>query len=176
MDDFPDTSVVGHVELAVGDPLSPFLSGSCLFIRTDAPVGFFPPVYNEDWIFMAPEIARGNVASLGLINQEASDPFFCRSLSAFQEPGEIIAGGLFALLASGRYMDRFKTSVWASFLSQRRAWLKYLAARAKDPRHRSAVDDARAKCGEITDVDCAGFISDWEHDRSQWIRTLLELK
>lgn len=64
VDDFPDTSVVGHVKRAVGEPLRPFLSGSCLFVRTDVAVGFFSPIYNEDWIFMAPEIEQGNVCSL----------------------------------------------------------------------------------------------------------------
>lgn len=176
VDNFPDTSVVGHVELAVGEPLWPFLSGSCLFVRTDVPVGFFPPIYNEDWIFMAPAIEQGNICSLGLVSQAAHDPFSCLSLSTFQEPGEIIADGLFALLAAGRYMERFEPTVWSALLSQRRAWLRSLAAHAKDPRHRSAVDRARTRCDQITDVDCAGYINDLEYDRAQWARSLEELR
>ncbi len=176
VDDFPDTSVVGHVELAVGEPVLPFLSGSCLFVRLDTQVGFFPPIYNEDWIFMTPEIAQGHVISLGFVNQDAYDPFTRASLSTFQEPGEVIADGLFSLLTAGRYEERFDPSAWRTLLSLRRDWLKCLAGRAKNPRHRSAVDRAQVRCDEISELECAGFIKDWEHDRAQWTRTLEELK
>ncbi len=176
VDDFPDTSVIGHVELALGEPVSPFLSGSCLFVRTDAPSGPFPPIYNEDWICMAPEVAQGRVVSLGSVKQEPYDPFTCASHATYQEPGEIIADGLFALLAAGRYEDRLDSSAWRTLVTLRRYWLESLARRANDPRHQAAVDQARIKCDEITELDCVGFISDWEHDRTQWISCLEELK
>lgn len=175
VDDFPDTSVVGHVELALGEAAWPFLSGSCLFVRTEA-VGPFPPIYNEDWICMAPEIAQGNVVSLGLVNQESYDAFARSTLAAWQEPGEIIADGLFALLAAERYEERLDLSTWRTLLSLRRRWLKSLGARVNDPRHRTAVDCARARCNEIKEWDCVGFLADWEQDRKQWIRSLEELR
>jgi len=175
IDEFPDTSVIGHVELAVGERVVPFLSGSCLFVRSGAPIGFFPPIYNEDWIFMAPEIASGGVCSVGIITQEPYDPFSDLSLAAFQEPGEIIADGLFALLAAGYYADRFHQSSWNTVLSQRRDWLTSLAARAQDSQHRIAVEAARAVCQRITALDCASYVHDLEHDRRKWNQRLQEL-
>ena len=175
VDDFPDTSVVGHVKLSLGEPVSPFLSGSCLFLRTDLTTGFFPPIYNEDWIFMAQEIARGSVCSLGLIQQEAHDPFARPGTAMFQEPGEIIADGLFALLVAGRYADRFSLNVWAALLSQRRCWLTVLADRTKHPRHLSAIDEARTICTKLTSEDCVGFISVYEQDIPNWNQTLREV-
>lgn len=175
VDEFPDTSVIGHVELAVGEQVLPFLSGSCLFVRCDAAIGFFPQIYNEDWIFMAPHIASGTICSLGSIRQKPYDPFSESSLPAFQEPGEIIADGLFTLLAFGRYVDRFDQSTWNTILSKRRQWLTVLAARAKSPVHRDAVEAARELCERVTGLDCAEYINDLEHDRQTWNHRLEEL-
>lgn len=178
IDEFPDTSVIGHVELGVGERVITFLSGSCLFVRCDAPVGFFPQIYNEDWIFMAPNMACGNVCSLGSlgsIRQEFYDPFSESSRPVFQEPGEIIADGLFALLACGRYGDRFDQSTWSAILSKRREWLAVLAKRTENLIHRSAVEAARAVCERVGGPDCAEYISDLENDRQTWGRRLEEL-
>ena len=175
VDPFPDTSVIGHVELNVGESVRPFLSGSCLFVQTDRPVGFFPQIYNEDWIFMAPEIAKGHILSLGSIEQAPYDPFCDDSLSVFQEPGEIIAGGLFALLAVSDYDRRLELSSWGEILSLRRSWLRYLTGLVQDQPLRRAVDKALEKCETISAKDCVGFIEDWEYDRLQWNRTLREL-
>lgn len=172
VNDFPDTSMIGHVELAIGEPVSPFLSGSCLFVRTEVPVGPFPAIYNEDWIYMAPEIAQGRVVSIGSVNQEPHDPFARVSLAAFQEPGEILADGLFALLAADRYEERRDPAAWRTLLSLRRSWLERLAGRVSDPRHRATVDFARAAGEAITEMDCVRFIDDWEQDRLQWIDIL----
>jgi len=175
IDEFPDTSVIGHVELSVGERVIPFLSGSCLFVRCDAPVGFFPQIYNEDWIFMASHMACGKVCSFGSIRQEPYDPFSESSRPVFQEPGEIIADGLFALLACGRYGDRFDESIWSAILSKRREWLAVLAQRTEDLLHRSAVEAARAVCERVGSRDCTEYISDVEHDRQTWDRLLKEM-
>ncbi len=172
VDDFPDTSMIGHVELAIGERVSPFLSGSCLFVRTEVPVGPFPPIYNEDWICMAPEIAQGRVVSIGCVNQEPHDPFAQVSLAAFQEKGEILADGLFALLAADRYKERLDPAAWRRLLSLRSSWLECLAGRVSEPQHRATVECARAAGAAITEIDCVRFIDDWEHDRRQWIDIL----
>jgi hypothetical protein len=175
VDEFPDTSLIGHIALALGEPVLPFLGGSCLFIRTDTPVGPFPPIYNEDWIFMAPELAERRVASLGRVRQEPHDPFARASLAVFQEPGEIIADGLFALLSAGRYDQRLDPSVWRTLLSLRRRRLDCLAERTTDPRHGMAIAWAQEVCSKITDLDCARFIGNWERDRERWTSMLREL-
>lgn len=176
VEDFPDTSVLGHVELAVGEPLFPFLSGSCLFLRSDQPLGFFPPIYNEDWILMAPAIARRQVCSLGVVRQQPIDPFARSALSDFQEPGEVIADGLFALLAAGQYEARFELSVWETILYEHRTWLTLLADRATDARHRSAVTVALDRCNQLDAGTCAAYIGILEEDRVQWNRALEELR
>jgi len=163
------------VELALGEEVIPFLSGSCLFVRSDADIGFFPQIYNEDWIFMAPHIERSSICSLGSIRQEIYDPFSDPSRPAFQEPGEIIADGLFALLACCHYTDRFHQDTWNAILSKRREWLTVLTERSRNPLHRAMLATARALCDRVTALDCANYVSDLEHDRQTWNSRLKEL-
>lgn len=174
VDDFPDTSMIGHVQIALTETVWTFLSGSCLFIRTGDDLGFFPPIYNEDWLFMIPQIAQRRVCSLGNIRQKPYDPFLNPFMAKFQEPGEIIADCLFALLASGCYDDRFNQRIWGDFLVQRREWLTELTGRTSNNYHRAVTEAALAKCTEVTESDCVRFVSDWECDRELWISTLQE--
>ncbi len=175
VDKFPDTSAIGHVELNSGEPVWTFLSGSCLFVRADGDLGFFPPVYNEDWLFMIPHITQGRVCSLGCVHQKEYDPFAEPLVALFQEFGEIIADGLFALVASNRYLERLDPEIWRELLSLRQDWLTELATRTSDSRHQAIVETALVRCAEITEWDCVRFVSDWESDRKFWNHTLQEL-
>ncbi len=172
VEDFADTSALGHVEIALGDSVSTFLSGSCLFVRSDGDTGFFPPIYNEDWLFMAPEIATRHVCSVGRIRQKPYDPFANPSLASFQEFGEVLADGLFALVACGRYGDRFTLETWRELLDLRRKALAEIASRCSDPRHVAVVMAARATFESVTEWDCLRFVTDYELDRYLWNRTL----
>lgn len=173
---FPDTSLVGHAAIRIGEHLQPFLSGSCLFIRADLATGLFPPIYNEDWIYMAYEIEKGAVCSLGSIEQEIYDPFSRTDAAVFQEPGEVIADGLFVLLDRRRFQDRFSPDFWAAFLRKRVAWLEYLRRRVYEPDHRVAIGEALSRCTEITPEQCVSFILDYEQDRVKWRSVLEELR
>ena len=175
VDNFPDTSAVGHVKYAVGVWHWPFLSGSCLFLRIDEPLGPFPSIYNEDWIFMAPEIAKCQVSSMGSIWQEPYDPFRDKCIGAFQEPGEIIADGLFALLAARQFERRFESSVWDRLLTMRQSLLRELARRTYDSSQYLIVDRALHSCERIGADDCVDFIRECEHDRLLWMSMCREM-
>jgi hypothetical protein len=175
VDDFPDTSVIGHAEIESGLTVHTFLSGSCLFIRTDCEVGLFPPMYNEDWLFMIPKMAQGRVCSLGSISQKQYDPFADPLAAAFQEPGEVIAEGLMALLASGQYEQRFDHQIWRTWLSLHRSDLEDLLRHPLDARVKAAVEAARGKCSELTAADCVRFMADWEADQRMWESALKDL-
>lgn len=174
VDDFPDTSAIGHVEIESGELVWTFLSGSCLFVRADGDLGFFPPIYNEDWLFMIPHIAHWLVSSLGAIRQKPYDPFSRSSVARFQEFGEIIADGLLALVASGRYHERLNCDTWRQLLRLHRDWLAKLAIGISHNRHRAIVDAALTKSAEVTERDCVRFVRDWEADRELWNQTLRE--
>lgn len=175
VDDFPDTSAIGHLEIESGEPVWTFLSGSCLFVRADGDLGFFPPIYNEDWLFMLPHIARSRVSSLGTISQKPYDPFARPSVALFQEPGEIIADGLFALVASDRYSERLNCDTWRQILRLRRDCLAKLERAISHNRHRAILDAALKISAEMTEWDCVRFVRDWEADRELWNLTLREI-
>ena len=174
IDDFPDTSVIGHAKIESGLIVYTFLSGSCLFIRVDCEVGLFPPIYNEDWLFMIPQIARGQVCSLGSMSQEEYDPFANTFTAAFQEPGEIIADGLMGLLANDQYGQRFNHGAWRSILRLRLSDLDTLSNYPLNSGVKAAIESARSKCLVFTAADCVRFLTDWEADQQTWESALEE--
>lgn len=174
VENFPDTSAIGHVEIKCGLQIQPFLSGSCLFIRSDEVTDYFPPIYNEDWLFMVSQLARKRVSYLGAIRQKEYDPFASLDVVRFQEPGEIVADGVFSILASNCFEKRFEKEIWRELLTLRRIWLKELSTRCGSTRLREVVNAARERFNEIAELDCVRFMDDWEADRQLWNRTLQE--
>jgi hypothetical protein len=168
VDDFPDTSVLGHLEMAAGEHIDPFLSGSFLFIRPQEVLGFFPCLYNEDWLFMIPQIMNGSICSFGTIRQLEFDPFSNMERPLFQEFGDVIIEGLFALLASKQYEYRHETKVWSDFIFQRREILHTLYRRLSAAKHRKIITAMLKANDNITPEDCRTFIYDWEADLKLW--------
>ena len=121
---------------------------------------------------MIPEIARGKVSSLGCIQQKAYDPFANPEFADFQEPGEIIADGLIALLTGQQYHLRFDEATWRMLLELRLKHLTQLAAHTRGGRFKALIRNAQARCLQITEDDCVQFINDWEHDRKLWTSAL----
>ena len=169
---FPDTSVVGHIERTVGVDVYPFMSGSCLFIDVNSVTGMFPAIYNEDWVFMAPEIERRRVCSIGCVHQAAADPFDNASLASFQEPGELIADSIFTMLGAGMYGKRFRVATWAECLSERLKWLEQLQHRVAADTYKTALTSAVVRLKGITPQDCVDYMEALEHDREMWKRLM----
>ncbi|BCA56908.1 hypothetical protein W02_40480 [Nitrospira sp. KM1] len=168
VDEFPDTSVTGHAEIVLGEDVRTFLSGNSLFLRANTDLGFFPKIYNEDWIFMIPHVHAKQVAAAGVIQQEPYDPFVSAALAEFQEPGEVIADGLLALVNACAYDRRFDQDTWRELLGIRRQWLADLKSRVPYERQRVAMGTALCRCQSILEDDCVRFVEDWEKDCETW--------
>lgn len=117
---------------------------------------------------MAPALARGRVVSLGLVRQGPYAPFDDLSLATFQEPGEVIADGLFALIAAHAYDRRLDPEAWHDLLELRRSWLCELLTMVEEPTHGAAVQLALRASSGITADACVSFIDAWERDRLVW--------
>ncbi len=120
VEDYPDTSIFGHLERASNIPVQTFISGSFLFLTTKNICSFFPQIYNEDWLFMLPFILKKDICSFGNIQQLEYDPFSNPHRAAFQEFGEIIADCLYALIWNKLYHLRNSLAVWDNFIRSRR--------------------------------------------------------
>lgn len=174
--DFPDTSVHGHLERIANREIFPFLSGSFLFISPLRTQGFFPCIYNEDWLFMLPYILERSICSFGTIKQMAYDPFCDLSKADFQEFGEIVAEGLYGLVKTGDYGRRYRLETWERVIQQRLATLAELS-RILDRHNYGLIIDAIIKANTmITPIDCVDFVTGWESDITVWNEYLEETK
>jgi hypothetical protein len=166
---FPDTSVIGHIEMQLGEPYIPFLSGSCLFFRPHDIEGFFPLIYNEDWLFMVSACLSCSIASVGEVNQISYDPFDDDLRIPNQEFGEIIAEGIFELLARDHYSLRHDMSFWSDYVAYRKSYVAELLTQA-DPGIKSLVQNSLRSIEQISASDCLKFIQQWEEDSETFNR------
>jgi hypothetical protein len=98
-DDFRDDSTVGHASYLTGSRHETFIGGGALLVRIGPALGFFPNVYNEDWLFVHDLIAAGHpVALAGLARQDPYDPFASPARAEAQEFGDVLAEGVYDLL------------------------------------------------------------------------------
>jgi hypothetical protein len=169
IEEFPDYSVVGHARRGAGQTVPTFLSGSCLFIDTHRTAGFFPMIYNEDLLFMLPHILTGSVRAVGEIQQTRYDPFRTAATARFQELGEILADGVFALIAAGCYSERFSTETWQELLDARRYMLQDLIDSAKSEDTRAALEASLDECRGTSPATCIEYFRGLDRDRERWL-------
>lgn len=102
--DFPDHSVLGHLERRLGQRSQVFLGGT-LWARVGLDMPFFSRAYNEDWLWVLAHLLTADderrataVMTGGELYQSAYDPFDQRRARS-EELGDVLAEGLFAILA-----------------------------------------------------------------------------
>jgi hypothetical protein len=100
--DFPDHSVLGHVERRLGRRSEVFLGGS-LRARVGPDMPFFSRAYNEDWLWVLAYLIGDDredatVMTGGTLYQSAYEPFKQRRARS-EELGDVLAEGLFQILA-----------------------------------------------------------------------------
>lgn len=180
--EFPDNSIVCHANRITGGSQDVFVSGAALAVDSVADIGFFPNVYNEDWLFFFDYAAEKRLANSGLeVTQLRYDPFAKPRRAAWQEFGDVLAEGLYSSLHPGPAVDVEKADYWGHFLEARRNFLEDVATRASgsgpleylgQPVHRGQVvySVKRAlKCLQTIDPDvCARYVRLWREDLVSW--------
>lgn len=161
--DYPDTSVIGHIEQKYGEPYYPFVSGNFLFIKSDKIDSYFPLIYNEDWLFMIPYIINKKISAVDVIYQKEYNPFENISKIKFQEFGEVIAEGLFELIDRQKYDDKYKESYWKEYLEYRRSYVADLLNEAEN-KYIPFIKESLDICRKIKPIQCINFIEDFEQD------------
>ncbi|WP_154675328.1 hypothetical protein [Parafrankia elaeagni] len=172
--DFPDNSVVCHANRVTGGPQDVFVSGSALVVNPQRDLGFFPQVYNEDWLFMFDVLARGRLAATGCVRQLRYDPFARPERAAAEEFGDLLAEGLMALLQAGEGIAAANASFWADFLLLRKEFIASAAERADSSSHpqRTAMLHSLGRAEEaracLSPVQLDRFIRLWRSDLDAW--------
>ena len=177
--DFPDNSIVCHANRITGEKQDVFVSGAALAVNCDAELGFFPEIYNEDWLFFFDYASRGKLAnSLLKAAQLEYRPFAHPKRAAWQEFGDVIAEGLYSLVHLGLPIEAATHEYWADFLEVRRAFLEDVITRA-DPARSDIPEGLRVSVGEavktlleIQPVLCERYVRAWRDDLADWSRRL----
>ena len=180
---YPDNSVVCHAHRLAGGRQDVFPGGSALLVNvrhTDTP---FPPIYNEDWLFLFDAAHRRSVAVAGTLSQLEYRPFAQSKRAASEEFGDVIAEGLFRLLHQGGSATDATHAYWRSTLEQRLRLIddigyRLLVKEKSDPVIGYALMSlaaARKRLAQITGFSCLSFIRAWRTDIDTWRENLTNL-
>jgi len=152
-------------------------------VNCDNHIGFFPDIYNEDWFFFFDAASEGRLGNSCLkATQLVYYPFANAERAAWQEFGDVVAEGLYALLHLKMDIGQATSAYWAHFLEARRNFLEATLSRAEqappDMRDEIVASLHRAlKClGGITPDLCARYVEAWRHDREDWKRRWAEIE
>jgi hypothetical protein len=177
--EFPDNSIVCHANRTTEGTQDVFVSGAVLAVDCDQEIGFFPDIYNEDWLFFFDEAASKRLANSGLkATQLTYYPFANPRRAAWQEFGDVLAEGLYALLHLDGKAEHATREYWSHFLEARRTFLKEILDRSQnaDKQVRGEMMEsvqAALKClREIKPELCARYVQSWRRDLDDWKRRM----
>jgi hypothetical protein len=180
---FPDNSVVCHAHRTGRAFQGVFVSGSALAVRVADADSFFPAVYNEDWLFLAPLLDRRMVTAIGSVRQEVYAPFAQPERARRQEFGDVLAEGLIGYLHSARLQQLPTAAYWGDFLAERAqfiadAKLGCLKVAGHDPDARDALRAlkiARRTLNGLSAEMLVDYLGAWQADLITWRRSLRRL-
>ena len=154
-----------------------FISGAALAVDCRQDIGFFPDIYNEDWLFFFDNASRGQLGSSGReVTQLRYDPFADPQRAAWQEFGDVLAEGLYALLEHGMGAEYATSEYWSYFLAARQRFLKAIIRRSDtanlDIREQLLLSvEAAQKCSiTISPYLLERYVWLWRRDLRDWQR------
>jgi hypothetical protein len=183
---YPDNSVVCHARRLVNLPQRTFVGAGALALKVAADLPMFPPIYNEDWLFLHDLVTERRVLLGGDARQLVFNPFEPHERAREEEFGDVLAEGLFHLLHEGvTDLGAADEAYWRHVVEVRRDLVHDLRTRLRaTQRSRSRMTAAQrqrvaqalralaAASSEHVEVDLApalaSFVSSWRRDREVW--------
>jgi hypothetical protein len=183
IEQFPDNSVICHAHRLAGAQQNVFPGGSALIVDVPQSDSFFPPVYNEDWLFLLDAVQNRSLAAAGTLSQLSYEPFAHSSRAASEEFGDVIAEGLYRLVHERAGVAEATLDYWRLALERRGQLIDDIATRlilleSAEPVIGSALMSlaaARKRLASITPLACVSFIRAWQSDLAGWRSRLLNL-
>jgi hypothetical protein len=176
---FPDNSIACHAHRMTGGRQDVFVTGAALAVDCQHKIGFFPNIYNEDWLFFYDDAARRRLGSSGnKVTQLRYDPFDDARRAEWQEFGDVLAEGLYALLDRGLGLKHATREYWYDFLCARKIFIDTIIERwgmAKpEIKERLLLSVGLAqKCSiEISPEVLERYIRLWRRDLHDWEQRL----
>jgi hypothetical protein len=173
---YPDNSVICHAHRLAGGKQDIFPGGSALVVDTSRCNSLFPPIYNEDWLFLFDAVQDRAVTVAGTLSQLEYQPFAHSRRAASEEFGDVIAEGLYRLLHQGSDLTGATPAYWQSVLDRRFELIDDIAARLLvDGTGAPVVGGAlmslaaaRKRLTAISALACVSFIHAWRTDLDVW--------
>lgn len=179
---YPDNSVVCHAHRLTGGKQDIFPGGSALVVDVARLNTLFPPVYNEDWLFLFDAVQSRSVAVAGTLSQLEYQPFAHSRRAASEEFGDVIAEGLYRLIHEGADVTDATYAYWRSALERRLQLIDHVAARLLQDGDAPVIGcalmslaAARKRLTAISALACVSFIRAWRADLDAWRHRLLGL-
>jgi hypothetical protein len=178
---YPDNSVVCHAYRLIGGKQGTFPGGSAMVVDVERCDTLFPPIYNEDWLFLFDAVQNRSVAVAGTGSQLEYRPFAHSRRAATEEFGDVIAEGLYRLIHQGADVTKATHSYWQEVLDRRFQLIDHVAEQLlmrDGPVVGGALMSlaaARKRLTAISPLACASFIHAWRTDVGSWRHTLLGL-
>jgi pimeloyl-ACP methyl ester carboxylesterase len=172
--DWPDNSVVCHANRRAGGAQTVFVSGAALIVDCTRPFGFFPDLYNEDWVFLFDWLRERAVAALPGARQLTYDPYDEPGRVRRQEFGEVVGEGMVDLLHHEHTPSVLTTpEYWATFLCRRGRFIAGVQERLSgvtDPGDpvKAALTAAEHARRAISPHACAQFVADYTRSGARW--------
>ena len=176
---YPDNSVVCHAHRLTGGTQDVFPGGSALVIDVNRSDTMFPPIYNEDWLFLFDAAQCRSIAVAGMLSQLEYRPFARSQRAASEEFGDVIAEGLYRLLHEGGVVTDATHAYWRGTLERRFRLIDHIAdhlLREEDAPMTGyalmSLAAARKRLAGITELACLSFVRAWQVDVDSWRRQL----
>jgi hypothetical protein len=173
--EFPDNSIACHANRITGEEQDVFVSGAALAVNCDVALGFFPVIYNEDWLFFFDFASQGKLANSRLeVGQLQYSPFADPRRAAWQEFGDLIAEGLYSLVHLRIPIEEATREYWGHFLEARRTFLEGVITRAEAARWNIpegltfSVREAVKTLLTIQPELCERYVRAWRDDMVDW--------
>lgn len=138
--------------------------GNCLFLFLPAVTGFFPYIYNEDWLFAFSNLTCRRGVALGSVRQLPHTPWRNLRRVRFEEFGEVIITGVLRCRGIENH-DLLTLPFWNDIIATRAADLRQLNEAASDLESRLAVRAAADTLNKlVSGRSCVDFIEHFLHD------------
>jgi hypothetical protein len=182
--DFPDNSVVCHARRVFrGEEQDVFVSGSALAVNVLAADSFFPEIYNEDWLFLAPHVDRRQVSASGKVRQDFYNPFDDPARASKQEFGDVLAEGIYSHLHGGTLDVPPTARYWKAFLDDRGALIRRAIGHCRrqasgNPVARDALRSLKQSAAAQSAIHpriLVDYVGAWRADLDRWRKHVVEL-
>jgi hypothetical protein len=177
----PDNSAVCQARrLGLGDQ-EVFVGGSALAVSLDRVGSFFPEIYNEDWLFLAPYLERREVAAGAPVRQKSRDPYTPGKRVAEEEFGDVIGEGMIGQLHTGPLFQTRSREFWVRFLDLRAEFIADTTEACRRSGHRdaeralAALATAEKTRAHLSPDRLAEYAASWFTDLDTWRRYLSQI-